>query len=135
MSGFVLDASSVLAWCFEDEAGPEADAMIERAAAEGALVPSLWPLEVANALVAAERRNRIARTDSESFVSLLEELPITIDASTAAHAFRETITLARDHGLSAYDAAYLELALRAELPLATNDRTLRRAATALGVAG
>lgn len=135
MSGFVLDASSVLAWCFEDEAGPEVDAMIERAAAEGALVPSLWPLEVANALVAAERRNRIARTDSESFVSLLEELPITIDASTAAHAFRETIILARDHGLSAYDAAYLELALRAELPLATNDRTLRRAATALGVAG
>lgn len=134
MSGLVLDASSVLSWCFEDEGNPDADALIERVAADGAVVPAIWPLEVANALVVAERRQRLAAEDSERFIAMIEELPITIDAGTAARAFHETAALARDHGLSAYDAAYLELAMRAELPLATSNEKLRRAATGLGLA-
>lgn len=134
MSGVVLDASSVLSWCFEDESGPEADALIDRVAAGGALVPAIWSLEVANALVVAERKDRITREDSGAFLTMIEELPITIDAGTAARAFHETITLARDHALSSYDAAYLELAVRTQLPLATSDGSLRRAAAQLGLA-
>lgn len=131
MSGLVLDASRTLAWCFEDEGGADTDALIDRVAAEGALVPAIWPLEVANALAVAERRGRIAPEDSVAFVALIEELPITVDAATASHAFHETLNLARDHGLSVYDAAYLELAVRAGLPLATLDEGLRRAAALL----
>ena len=134
MSGLVLDASSVLSWCFEDQNGPEADALIDRVAAVGALVPAIWSLEIANALVVAERRNRIAREDSGAFIAMIEELPITIDAGTATRAFHETLTLARNHTLSSYDASYLELAIRAQLPLATNDDSLQRAAARLGLA-
>ena len=134
MSGVVLDASSVLSWCFEDEGGPEADALIERVAAAGALVPAIWSLEVANALLVAERRSRIRQEDSGAFLAMIEELPITIDAGTAAHAFHETIVLARRHALSSYDASYLELAIRAQLPLATRDESLRRAAAQVGLA-
>lgn len=134
MSGLVLDASSVLAWCFDDEGGPDADALIDRVAAEGAIVPGLWPLEVANALVTAERRRRIMGEDSERFVAMIGELPITVDAGTAARAFHETRALARDHALSVYDASYLELAIREALPLATVDEKLRRAAVQLGLA-
>lgn len=133
MSGVVLDASSVLSWCFEDEGGPDSDALIDRVAVHGALVPALWSLEVANALVVAERRDRITRADSDEFLAMLEELPITVDAGTASRAFHETTALARDHALSSYDASYLELALRAQLPLATNDEPLLRAAARLGV--
>ena len=132
MSGLVLDASCALAWCFEEEGGPDADALIDQVAAVGALVPALWPLEVANALVVAERRGRIGRDDSLAFIAMLEDLPIAVDGGTAARAFHETIALARDHALSSYDASYLELALRAKLPLATGDEALRRAAKRLG---
>ena len=134
MSGLILDASSVLSWCFEDESGPEADALIDQVAAAGALVPAIWSLEVANALVMAERRDGISREDSDAFIAMLEELPITIDAGTASRAFHDTMTLARDHTLSSYDASYLELAIRARLPLATSDDLLQRAATRLGLA-
>jgi len=132
VSGLVLDASAALAWCFEDEGGPEADALIDRIAADGALVPAIWPLEVVNALIVAERRNRIGRQESTDFIAVIEELPITVDTGTPAHAFHETLALARDHGLSSYDAAYLELAIRANLPLATGDDVLRRAAARHG---
>jgi len=133
MSGMVLDASSVLAWCFEDEGGPEVDALIDRVAAEGAVVPAIWALEVANALVVSERRNRITRDDSAAFIAMIQELPITVDAGTAARAFHETIALARDNDLSSYDASYLELAERARLPLVTSDDALRRAAARRGL--
>lgn len=131
--GLVLDASSVLAWCFEDEGGPEADALIDRVAASGAIVPAIWPLEVANALVVAQRRGRITGDDSASYLGMLGELPVIVDGATASHAFHETIALARDLGLSAYDAAYLELAARTGLPIATADGALRRAAERAGL--
>ena len=82
MSGFVIDASAVLAWCFEDEGGPETDALIERVAAHGAAVPGLWSLEIANGLVMGERRGRIKPAESAAFVAMVEELPISADPST-----------------------------------------------------
>jgi predicted nucleic acid-binding protein len=83
VTSFVIDASSVLAWCFEDEGGPEADALIEKVAAEGAVVPGLWWLEVANGLVMAERRRRIKSAESVAFVAMIEELPIIADEAPA----------------------------------------------------
>jgi predicted nucleic acid-binding protein len=133
MTRFVIDASSVLAWCFEDEAGPEADAVIERVAAEGAAVPGLWSLEVANGLAIGERRSRIKPADSAAFVAMLEDLPIVADDATGDRALHETLGLAREHGLTAYDAAYLELAMRLGVPLASDDRGLRTAAKRAGV--
>ena len=128
MSGLVIDATAVLAWCFEDEAGPEADALIEQVAAEGAAVPGLWSLELANGLVMGERRGRITPAQSAAFVAMIEELPIASDPATGARALHETMSLAREHRLTAYDAAYLELAMRLGLSLATGDRSLGAAA-------
>ena len=134
MSRVVLDASAVMGWCFEDEADPEGDALLRRVAASGAVVPGLLALEVANVLVGAERRGRITPAESARFLGLLEALPIEVDAHTALRAPRETLLLARAHRLSSYDAAYLELALRLGLPLATRDAALCAAAAAAGVA-
>jgi predicted nucleic acid-binding protein len=133
VTAFVLDASSVLAWCFEDEGGPEADALIERVAAEGAAVPVSWSLEIANGLVMGERRGRVKPAESAAFVAMIEELPIVADRATGARALHETMSLAREHGLTAYDAAYMELAMRLGLPLATGDRKLGAAAERVGV--
>jgi predicted nucleic acid-binding protein len=134
VTGLVVDASAVLAWCFEDEGGPEADALIERVAADGASVPGLWPVEIANGLVTGERRGRITRAASAAFAAMLEELPIVVDPETGARALRATLSLAREHAVSAYDAAYLELAMRLGQPLATGDRKLCAAAGRAGVA-
>ena len=133
MTGLVIDASSVLAWCFEDEGGPEVDAMIEKVAAEGAVVPGMWPLEIANGLVVGERRGRIKPAESAAFAAMIEELPIVADRATGARALHETMSLAREHRLTAYDAAYLELAMRLGLPLASGDRSLAAAAERVGV--
>lgn len=134
MSALVADASAVLAWCFEDEAGPDADALIARIAAEGALVPSHWSLELANGLAMGERRGRLTPAESAGFVALLEQLPIETDAASPARALHQTLALAREHGLTSYDAAYLELAMRRGLPLATHDRRLAQAGERAGVA-
>jgi predicted nucleic acid-binding protein len=133
MTGFVIDASSVLSWCFEDEGGPEADALIENVAAQGAAVPGIWTVEIANGLVMGERRGRIKPAESAAFVAMIEELPVVADRSTGARALHETMSLARENRLTAYDAAYLELAMRLGLPLATADRSLRAAAERAGV--
>jgi predicted nucleic acid-binding protein len=133
MSGIVVDASAVLSWCFEDEGGAEADALIDKVAAEGAVVPSLWALEIANALVTGERRGRIKPAESVAFIAMIGDLPIVTDPTTGARALHESIALAREHGLTAYDAAYLELAMRLGLPLATGDRSLQAAARRAGV--
>jgi predicted nucleic acid-binding protein len=96
-------------------------------------VPASWPLEIANGLVMAERRGRINPAESASFVAMIEELPIVADEATGPRAMHETMSLAREHRLTAYDAAYLELAMRLGLPLATDDRGLRVAAGRTGV--
>jgi predicted nucleic acid-binding protein len=134
VTGLVIDASSVLSWGFEDEGGPVTDALIDKVAAEGAVVPGSWSLEIANGLVMGERRRRIKPAESVAFVAMIEALPIVADRATTARALHETMSLAREHRLTAYDAAYLELAKRLGLPLATNDRSLGAAAQRAGVA-
>jgi predicted nucleic acid-binding protein len=123
----------VLSWCFEDERSPDADLLIDKVGAEGAVVPDLWHLEIANGLVSGERRCRIKPAESAAFVAMIEALPIDTDETSARRALHETISLAREHRLSAYDAAYLELAMRLGLPLATGDRSLAAAARRAGV--
>ncbi len=98
------------------------------------MVPSLWPLEVANALLMGERRKRTTEAKVARFLTLLRSLPVTTDDETGIRAWQESLHLARVHKLSVYDAAYLELAVRRGLPLATLDDPLKAAASAAGVA-
>lgn len=130
---FVLDSSVSLAWCFEDERTDAADALLERVVDAGAMAPSLWPLEVLNALAMAERRGRIDADQRQRLVGLLRDLPVVIDVETASQAWAVTSPLAARHRLTVYDTAYLELAQRLGLPLATLDKELRAAGAALGV--
>jgi predicted nucleic acid-binding protein len=130
---FVLDASVALAWCFEDEASPASYAVLERARIEEVVAPSLWPLEVANILGVSERRGRLSAQRSATFVELLRDLELRIDVTSFEHAFGAVRRLAREHRLTCYDAAYLELAQREGLPLATRDASLREAAGRAGV--
>ncbi len=134
MNRFVLDTSVAVSWFFDDEAGEYPAAVLESLADCGAMVPSLWSLEVANVLLVAERRNRCSEAEAVRFIELLESLPITTDDATAHRALHQTYQLAREYGLTSYDAAYLELAMRLGLPLATMDRQLAEAATRAGVA-
>jgi predicted nucleic acid-binding protein len=129
----VIDSSVALTWCFEDEASPQTDALFERVRDDGAVVPALWHLELANVLLQAEKRGRIAAGDVATRLELIAELPITTDHQTAARAWREVIALARAERLTAYDAAYLELAIRRSLPLSTRDDALIVAARRTGV--
>jgi predicted nucleic acid-binding protein len=125
---FVLDASVVLSWCFDDETSPYTDALLDLLAEGEAFVPSIWPLEIVNVLVNAERAGRLVHADALKFLRLIASLPITVIPESPARVFSEVLALAREEGLSSYDAAYLDLALREGLPLATQDRALRRAA-------
>lgn len=133
MSVFVLDCSIAVAWLFDDETSPETDALLDRLKADGALVPGLWRLELGNALTQAERRNRIAAAQIAAYLDLLDRLPIVTDAETESRALREILTLARTENLTTYDAAYLELAMRRNVELATRDRALIQAARDIGV--
>ena len=133
MKRFVIDCSVVMAWCFVDEADEYAEAVLDMLASAEAVAPSIWALEVANVLLVGERRNRLKEADSARFIELLRELHITADNETADHALREILLIGRVQGLSSYDAAYLELAMRHGLALATRDNALRRAAKKFGV--
>lgn len=133
MNRFVVDCSVVMAWCFEDEADRYADSVLDMLSDSEVVVPSIWPLEVANVLLVGERRKRLTKADSQRFVNLLGELPINIDHVTSGHALSETLSIGREHGLSSYDAAYLELTMREGVPLATRDDVLKRAARKCGV--
>lgn len=131
---FVLDSSVALAWCFEDERTDATDALLQQTAVSGAVAPALWPLEVLNGLAIGERRGRLDAAKRQSLGGFLHDLPVSIDEQTAALAWRVTATLAAQFQLTIYNAAYLELAQRLALPLATRDRALRGAASRLGVA-
>jgi predicted nucleic acid-binding protein len=133
VTAFVLDASIALAWCFADEASPATDALLDRLADEEAVAPALWRLEVANALAIAERRGRLSVTGLTRSVGLLERLAVAVDDEAPARAFHDLLNLARSERLTVYDAAYLELALRLGLPLASKDTSLRKAAAQLGL--
>jgi predicted nucleic acid-binding protein len=132
-AGFVLDCSVTMAWCFDDEATPYTDSLRDCLTDMRALVPSIWSFEAANATIMGERRKRLDEARSRRFFVLLEALPIILDDETRTRAFGETVALARNYQLSAYDASYLELAIRRGLPLACLDGKLRTAAGAVGV--
>ncbi len=127
-----MDCSVAVSWAFEDEAGGYPDRVLDLLCAGSAFVPAHWSLEVANALVVAERRGRITQSDAGRFVELLRRLPICADEETPARALRETLMLARATSLSANDAAYLELAYACN-PLATQDASLATAAGKMGI--
>jgi len=129
----VLDSSITLAWFFEDERSALADAVLRQVAESGAVVPSLWRLEIANALQMAVRRKRIDARFRDASLADLHALPISVDAETDRHAWAATLKLAERCKLTLYDAAYLELAQRVGLPLASLDQQLRAAAKAIGV--
>jgi predicted nucleic acid-binding protein len=129
----VLDGSVALAWCFTDEQNDYADAVARVFPGLEAVVPSLWHLEVANALLMGERRGRSTRADTVQWMVFLSALPVSVDAETSLRAWDDILELARSHGLTTYDASYLELALRLSLPLATLDGRLKAAAGSVGV--
>ena len=131
---FVLDNSVALAWCFEDEHTPAVIEVLHRLTETGAMAPQIWPVEAVNGLLTAERRGRISGMDRQRLMGFLHALPIDVEDQTASQAWTATAHLAEHHRLSAYDATYLELAIRLGLPLATSDKALISAATAVGVA-
>lgn len=129
----VIDASLALAWVLPDEKGARGQRLFDRLAGKIMRAPCHWPLEVANALLAAERRGRIDAEFRTLAIRDLTELNIRLDGSTAQAAWTTTLDLAARRRLSVYDAAYLELALRLACALATLDIDLARAAIAEGV--
>ena len=135
MAVFVPDASVSLGWCFSDEATPYTDALLDRLiAGEEVAVPSHWPLEILNGVIQAKRKGRVTEQTVEGFLSSLISFQIVVDAEQGFLRLRAIRELAERHQLTSYDAAYLELAIRLGLPLATLDGALQRAARAENVA-
>ncbi len=130
---FVVDNSVALAWCFQDEQTAAVMNLLDRVTQGGAWAPQLFPIEAVNGLLSAERRGRIDAAMRWRLLGFLSDLPIDIDDETANRVWTTTARLAEAHGLTAYDATYLELALRLDMPLATSDRLLIAAAHATGV--
>jgi predicted nucleic acid-binding protein len=133
---FVLDNSITMRWLFKNGRKQDLDYAFRLLAAmetSQALVPNLWHLEVVNVLVSAEEDGLLAEAESQTFLEHLRQMPIVTDPATAKAAFDNTVHLARRYRLSAYDAAYLELAIREEVALATLDGELRKAVTKAGV--
>ena len=129
----VLDSSVALAWVYPDETTDAVRQVFDDIVDSGAVVPALWRLEVANGLTIAVRRGRITAALRTAALADLALLDISIDAATDTHAWGSTLHLADRFRLTLYDAAYLELAQRRALPLASLDRDLRAAAQALSV--
>ncbi len=125
---FVIDTSVVISWCFKDETNRYADGILDLLEEATALAPSIWPLEVGNVLLVAERRKRLSEADSMRFITLLSELPIIVEQEPPERMIHEILTLAREHKLSSYDASYLDLAMRKGLSIATVDKNLIAAA-------
>jgi predicted nucleic acid-binding protein len=131
---FVLDCSVTMAWYFKDEANAYASTVRKSLSQANAVVPALWPLEVANILALGERAKRSTEAAATKWLRFLQMLPIRVDDETAARAWSDILRVARTYGLSAYDAAYLELAIRLGLSLASLDDTLKATAASAGVA-
>ena len=132
-NGIVIDASVALAWCFPDEATDYADGVLVALDGRTAMVPAIWSLEITNALLVGERRKRIRQPEVRRFVELLKGLSILEDGQPFADTVSNILPLAREHDLSAYDAAYLDVAIRHGAPLATLDKALQKAGRAAGI--
>ncbi len=134
MDFFVLDCSMTMAWCFEDEATTKTDALFESLDDLHALAPAIWPLEVGNVLAIAERRKRITRTKAQEILKTIQDLAIQVDHHPLPdYGLDAIMPLAWEHELTSYDAAYLELALRENIPLATLDASLKKVAKKISV--
>ena len=121
---FVIDNSIVMSWCFKDEINSYADFILESLESHSAIVPSIWPLEVGNVLLVAERKKRLAEADSSRFLDLLSDLPIFVEQESPERMVKEIFALARNLDLSSYDASYLDLAMKKGLPIASVDKDL-----------
>lgn len=132
---FVVDASMAAAWFFEDQPEPLADRILGRLrdGTTTAVAPAIWPTEVVNALLVAERRGRTTEAKTDRYVTDLADLPVAVETVDAGLVGGRVLTLARRHALTVYDATYLDLAFRLRVPLATLDSRLRKAAEAVGV--
>jgi len=130
----VIDASLALSWCFPDESTSYSKSVLSVLELDTeAVVPSLWLLEIVNTMVVAERRKRITYEQAEEFLDALDGLDVIVEPTDSSLAFNDVYALARQHNLTAYDAAYLELAIRKGLPLASLDEALKKAALASNV--
>jgi predicted nucleic acid-binding protein len=132
LTAVVIDASVALAWCFPDEGSDYADKVLVALEGASILVPAIWSLEVANGILSGERCKRLHQPEIHRFSTLLQNLSVIQDVQPVDEHLTNVLPLARDYGLSAYDAAYLELSLRHSAPLATLDRKLRTAAQKAG---
>ena len=130
MSALVLDCSVAVAWLLEDEGSPEAEAVLDSVVTSGAVAPALWWAELRNVLVMNERRGRLTVAGTTRALAEIGALNVRLDYSPESAL---VLRLSRDHGLTVYDALYLELAIREQRPLATLDQKLRMAAEAEGV--
>jgi predicted nucleic acid-binding protein len=130
---FVVDNSVVMAWCFADEVSDYADAALDCLEDGEAIVPAIWPLEIGNVLLVAERKSRLDKADVVRFLELVGSLPIFVEQESPERMLTDIIALARDLRLSTYDASYLDLAMRSGLPLVTQDKLLVKAAQKCGV--
>ncbi len=131
---FVIDSSVALAWLLPDERGQAADALVDRLESASPAAPAIWPLEVANALVTARRRDRIADRDVDRMLEVLFALPVDVEPASGVDMLARVVAIARRHGITTYDAAYVELAKRRGWPLATLDARLKAACGIEGVA-
>ena len=125
---FVIDNSVVMSWCFKDEISQYADGVLDLLQESTAFVPSIWPLEVVNVLIVAERKKRLRQADSVRFITLLSQLPIIVEYERTGTIMNDLLVLARANNLSSYDASYLDLSMRRGLPIATMDTRLIKAA-------
>lgn len=131
MASLVLDASVTLSWLMPDEKGQFE--ILDKVANEGAIVPTIWGLEISNSLLYAQRAGRITGLKRQNAIYLLKDLGIKVDRTSLEHIWSETMDLAERYGLTIYDASYLELALRYDLPLATIDKFLKQASKKAGI--
>lgn len=134
MKSFVLDVSACLSWCFEDEQSAFSEQLLDWAGSGSEIhVPSIWPLEIGNALLQGIRRQRLTAERALDFIEQLKALDIHIDAAPTLGDLPQLLELANRHRLTSYDAAYLDLSLRTHIPLASMDDALNRAAAAENV--
>jgi predicted nucleic acid-binding protein len=133
LTGVVIDASVALAWCFPDESSDYADDVLVALEGHPILVPALWPIEITNALLVAERRKRVKESAIRRFVELLQGLTIVMASQSITEGVSNILPLAREYSLSAYDAAYLHVALQHSAPLATLDNSLQKAVRKAGI--
>lgn len=133
MKRLVLDCSVTMAWCFEDEEDSSAESLLDDTRQATIHVPCVWTLEVANVLLVGERRGRLSEAKVKDLLNRIQQMPVEQEPAPDSQTVTRILSLARRYGLSAYDAAYLELAMRLGIPLATLDERLRKAADAAGV--